>query len=556
MLCAVPDASDRQRLAARPTRRLELASALWSGGEAVYLVGLIVYAFRVGGPSAIALVALLQSLPSVVLAPMLTTATERFARVDVLRTVLAIRVVTVALAGAVLAVRTGDAAAPVVFALAAVDGLASTLLRPVRGALVPMLARSPEELVSANVAITTGMSAASLAGPAVAAVLLALGSVAAPFVLGTGAFVAALATTLRLRNVADRPTDGRDGPRGARGGFRVLRDLPAARTIVAVIVAQRFIRGMVTVLVATTALDLLHAGDEAVGILNAAIGVGGLAGSALAVGLVGRPRLAGAFGGAVALWGAALAAPALLPLLVPAAAFLAMGGVGKALIEVAGASLLQRTVPSAARSQVLGLLESFVTAALAVGAVTASLLVDRLGPAGALLAAGACAVAIAVVTWPALRRVDDAAVIPARELALLRGVDFFRPLQLTTIEDLAGRLVNVRVPAGGEVIRQGGSGDRFYIIESGVLETQVDGEHIRDLHPGHSFGEIALLRSVPRTATVVARTDASLVALARDDFLDAVSGHTESAMAAEAVVHSRVGSPREATDASAARPPR
>ena len=545
MLCAVPDRSDHHALTGRPTRRLEVASALWSAGEAIYLVGLVVFAFRVGGPSAIALVAVLQSLPSVVLAPLLTAATGRFSRGGVLRAILVVRVLAVALAAVLLAGGIGDDAALVVFVLAAVDGLASTLLRPIRGALIPMLARSPEELVSANVAITTGMSAASLAGPALAALLLALGGVEIPFVLGTVALAAALATTLRLGTVADRRADRFDGRHGPRGGVRVLSDFPAARTIVAVIVAQRFIRGMVTVLVATTALDLLHAGDEAVGILNAAIGVGGLAGSALAFGLIRRPRLAGAFGGAVGLWGAALAAPALVPVLVPAAAFLAIGGVGKALIEVAGSSLLQRTVPSSARSQVLGLLEAFVTAALAAGAVTASILVDQLGPAGALLAAGACAVAVALGSWPALRRVDDAAVIPARELALLRGVAFFRPLQLTTIEDLAGRLVDERVPAGSVVVSQGGSGDRFYIIETGELETHVDGRHVRDLQPGDSFGEIALMRSVPRTATVVARTDASLVALSREDFLDAVTGHTDSATAAESVVRSRLGPPGE-----------
>jgi MFS family permease len=267
-------------------------------------------------------------------------------------------------------------------------------------------------------------------------------------------------------------------------------------------------------------------------------------GSVLSVALVGQPRLAAAFSGAIALQGIGLAAPALVPLVLPTIAFFVLSGAGKAILEVAGNSLLQRTVPTAARGQILALLESFVTAALAAGAVTASILVERLGPTGALLAAGSLEVVLVVISWPWVRRVDDAAVVPERELRLLRGVGFFRPLQLTTIEDLAGRLQDVRVTAGSEVVRQGEPGDRFFIVESGRLEAVVDGVPVRELGPGDSFGEIALLRDVPRTATVRATVDATLVSLAQDDFLSAVAGHTDSATAAEAVVTSRIGEAR------------
>jgi MFS family permease len=521
----------------RPTRRLEAASALWTTGEAIYLVGLIVYAFQVGGAPVVALVTVLQSLPSVVLAPAFMAATERIRRQQLLAGVLAVRFLAVAAAGALLAT---DGPAAGVLVVAAIDGLASTVLRPIRGTLVPMLARSPEELVAANVGITTGMSGASLVGPAVAAAVLALGSVQATFLLAAVLILAALATTARLRNVADGPVP-RPMQRPGLAGLKALADLPAARTIIAVTVGQRFIRGMLTVLIATTALQLLVLDDAGVGVLNAAVGLGMVLGSVLSVVLVGQPRLAAAFAGAIALQGLGLAGPALVPLVVPAFAFFVASGAGKAILEVAGNSLLQRTIPTAARGQVLALLESFVTASLAAGAVAASLLVNWLGPSGALLAAGGLEVVLAVISWPRIRTVDAAAVVPERQMRLLRSVAFFRPLQLTTIEDLAGRLENVNAPAGADIVLQGEAGDRFYIVETGRLETLIDGEPIRALGPGDAFGEIALLRDVPRTATVRASTDATLASLTREDFLSAVTGHTDSATAAEAVVTSRVG---------------
>jgi len=535
-------------LSDRPTKWLEASSAAWTGGEAVYLVGLVVYAYRTGGAPAVALVALLQSLPSVVLAPLAMWLGGAVARDRLLRIVLAARVGAIGLAAAALV---GDAPATAVYGLATIDAVGSTLLRPLRGSLIPMIARSPAELISANVAITTGASAAGLVGPGVAAIALALAGPEPTFVVGTLGFVIALALAVRVRPAGAPPTGrGDDDPIARRQSQRrivpagaslgALARLGAARTIVGVVVGQRFVRGMLSVLVATTAIELFRAGDEGVGMLTAAIGFGGLLGSGLSITLVTRRRLAGAFSGAIAVWGLALAAPGLVPLFGAAIVLMAVSGAGKAVLEVAGASLLQRTVPTADRGMVLGVLESLVTLALAAGAVSASLLVERLGPAGALLAAGTITTVLVVVTWPAVRAADDAAVIPDRELSLLRGVPFFRPLQLTTLEALAGSLARVAVPAGSVVVREGDPGDRFFIVESGRLRTTVDGRPIGFLGPGDFFGEIALLRDVPRTATVEAIDPATLHGLGREPFLAAVTGHAGSSTAAETVVRTRL----------------
>jgi MFS family permease len=198
-----------------------------------------------------------------------------------------------------------------------------------------------------------------------------------------------------------------------------------------------------------------------VGVLNAAIGLGGLIGSVLSIALVGRSRLAVPFLGAIALWGGMLAASAIVPVLLPVIAFLVIGGAGKSLLDIAGTSLVQRTVPAASRRRTLTVLESVITGALAAGAVTASLLVDLFSAGSALLAGGALMVLVAVVAWPHVRAADDAVVVPETELVLLRTVPFFRPLQLDVIERLAAALERLQVPPGVEVTRQGDPGDRF-----------------------------------------------------------------------------------------------
>jgi CRP-like cAMP-binding protein len=130
--------------------------------------------------------------------------------------------------------------------------------------------------------------------------------------------------------------------------------------------------------------------------------------------------------------------------------------------------------------------------------------------------------------------------VPAH-LELLQRIPIFSALPAPTLERLASELDTVIAPAGTPVIRQGDHGDRFYIVEAGGLRVSVDGSPGRELGPGDSFGEIALLRDVPRTATVEAETDSRLLALERDAFLDAVTGHPPSARAADVVVGARLG---------------
>ena len=100
----------------------------------------------------------------------------------------------------------------------------------------------------------------------------------------------------------------------------------------------------------------------------------------------------------------------------------------------------------------------------------------------------------------------------------------------------------VRQLADGEVVfREGEVGDRFYVIERGRVDVTIRDEFVRSETAGDSFGEIALLRDVPRTATVTAATDTVVRSIDRDLFLPAVTGHGAATERAEQLVTWRLG---------------
>ena len=545
-----------------PMRRLQLASASWSAGEAAYLVAVFVYAYGIDGPAAVATVAVLRTVPSVALAPLLTTAAGGLAADTLLRLALVVRVVAVGLTAVLLLAQAPSIA---IYLPVAVDAVAATLLRPIRGSLLPAIARSPDELVAGNVALTTGDSLANLVGPSLATAALVLtGMPSAPVVPGVVLVAAslvaawgsrapsrcALAGSGRLPNPLPMATTGpgtrarsgvrparRDGPRCAtRGRPFVRRCRSSGRSP-----PSGSSEGALTVLLVAASIDLLGMGDAGVGLLTAAIGLGGLVGGGVALGLIGGRRLAPWFGTGIAIWCAAITLVGVVPLPAVALAVLAFGGIGKVLIDVAGYSLLQRSVANESRTQVLGFQEGLVTAALALGAVVASAAIDALGIRLTLVAAGLLPPLLVAAAWPRLRSLDAAARGHDPELRLLDRVPLFAPLQLAVKEELAAGLQHQTAVPGEAIVRQGEPGHRFFIVEVGEVAVEIDGRATGRLGTGEAFGEIALLRDVPRTATVRAVTAVSLAALDREPFIAAVTGHADSAIAAEQLIVDRLG---------------
>jgi hypothetical protein len=535
-----------RQIAANPgLLRLELGSLAWSGADWTYLVGLSVLAYQAGGTAAVALVSIIRAVPSVLLVPVILGATDAMPRDRLLGFVLRGRTAFLILATALVF----SGAAPIlIYLLAGVDAVASALLRPLRATITPALARTPEELVAANVATTTGDALAAMLGPGIAAVILAVGEVPATYVAASIMIVLALVAVLRIeaapdieRGVAPGAALATPKPRSSiLQTARALLAMPHARVIVLLFAGQRFVRGVITVAIVAASFDLLGIGDSGVGLLTSAIGLGGLLGGAVALGLVGPPRVAPAFAAGLVAWGGGILAAGLVPNLAVVLVVFAIAGIGKTTLDTTGFTLIQRTVPNDRRSNVFGLLEGVIAAALGLGPVAATILIGAVGAEWTLVIAGALPLLLLAVTWPVLQSADDASVVPQPALRLLSGVPMFHPLQLTTLETLARQMVRRSAPAGDDVIRQGEPGDTFYVVESGRLATLVDGREVGELRAGDSFGEIALLRATERTATVRALEDSGLVELAAAPFLAAVASTGDSAAAADIIVQRRL----------------
>lgn len=541
-----PSVDALRQIAANPgLLRLELGSLAWSAADWTYLVGLSVLAFEAGGTGAVALVSVIRSVPTVVLVPLVLGATDVLPRDHMLRLVVWGRVGFLVVASGL--VITGATPA-LIYVFAGVDAVASALLRPLRSALTPALARTPEELVAANVATTTGDAFAAMVGPGLAALILAVGEVPATYVAAALMIAVALAAVLPLHAAPDlertAAPKGDGAPKRPRLSiFQTARDLmamPHARVIVLLFAAQRFVRGVITVAIVAAAFDLLGLGEPGVGLLTSAIGLGGLFGGALALGFVARPRLAPVFAAGLLAWGGGILAAGIVPNVFVVVLVFAIAGIGKTTLDTTGFTLLQRTTPNDRRSNVFALLEGVIAAVLGIGPVVAALMIDAIGASWTLVIAGALPLVLVALTWPVLRFTDDEAVVPQPAFRLLTNVAMFRPLQLTTLETLARQMVRRDADAGSDVIRQGEHGDTFFIVETGRLATVIDGVAVNELGAGDSFGEIALLQASERTATVRAVEDSRLVELAGDPFLAAVASTGDSAAAADEVVRGRL----------------
>ncbi|HVQ23368.1 MAG TPA: MFS transporter, partial [Candidatus Saccharimonadia bacterium] len=419
-------------------------------GDAAMLVALLVITYQSGGPLAVGILGVVRMAPSVVAAPLAAGPASRHPPtrllliVQLVRALASIATVVIIVAGAWL---------PALFLASAVGATAGTLVRPLQASALPSLTRTPGELVAANAAISTGEGLGGFGGPLLAGLLMAAAGPLAATVASTVMFGVATLSMVGLGASADdaaevaaerRAREALEARResgglvaGLTAGLRVVRHRPGPAALLADVGSQVVTRGLMNTLITVAALGLIGLGDSGVGILNSAWGLGGLLGALAAVGLASRQRLGPWFAFSMVLWGLPLAIIGALPLPLIALGAMFASGVGNATLDVSVFTLLQRSVRSADRMAVFVLLEAIAALGIAVGSILGPLLLAVFGDRGALVVAGAIMPVAIIATWGRVRRVDEEAVVPAKELSILRGIPMFARLPLTARERLA-----------------------------------------------------------------------------------------------------------------------
>jgi len=504
-------------------------------------IAILVFAYSHGGATVAGVVAVAQLVPGAVLAPVMAAIADR-------------RSPVVLLAGGYLVQAAGLAAAataffagvPVaVYVCAVIACVAQTTIRPAQSALVPSVAATADQLTAVNVVVSWLESAGMVTSGLLAGVLISLAGVGSVFVLCAGLSTVATLLAAGMRLTFAPPREGSPAVLGdVAQGLRLTVRQPRLRVMLALLTAESVVAGALDLLFVILAVSVLGRSEAWAGYLNSAYGAGAVLAATAGAILVGR-RLGAPILGAALLASAALAALGFGVGLAATVALLAVAGAASTLLDVALRTLLQRSVPLELMGRVFGVLEGLTMAGYALGAILVPLLVHLGGSRLALIGAAVVLPLSAVVGGRALFVLDAEVPVPVVEIALLRSLPLFAELPAPAIEGLAAALASVHVPAGTVLIRQGDQGEAYYAIAAGELDAWQDGHFLRRCGRGEGVGEIALLRAIPRTASVIAHTSATVYRLNREPFLTAVLGHAATQQLAD-----RIADTRLATDAA------
>jgi MFS family permease len=519
--------------------RVLVAWLLFVLAEYAVWIGMLVYAYAHGGPTMAGVIAVVQLVPGMVAAPLLSTMADRWSPTLVLIGSLVAQAVSMAAIAAAL-----YSAWPAVFAYSAavVATTAIGATRPAHAVVVPALAHHADELTASNAAQGWLESVGIVVAGLLAGLALASGQVGLVFAVSAGATAVAAVLLVGIRVVAARPEEG-DQPGGvlesAMDGLRVLRERPAARLLVSVITAQYVVIGALDVLFVLLAVSVLHEGSQWAGYFNTAYGAGGVAAGVLAAALIGR-RLAGPIVVSGLLMAVALSLTAMTHSVGLTLLFLGAVGTGRAVIDIATRTLLQRTVRADQIGRVFGVVEGLSGAGLAIGSLVVPALHLVGGATLAIVGTAAVIPLAGLIGGRAILRLDSAAQVPVVEIALLRSMPHFRALPTPELEGLARATQRREFADGQTIIRQGDAGDEFYAIADGQVAVTVDDVWVANRSRSEGLGEIALLRQVPRSATVVAVGPVVVYSLNGATFLSVVTGHGSTQRRAQAIADARL----------------
>ncbi len=529
----------------RNLRRLQLALLGSLIGDWAYSTAVTVWAYGVGGAKAVGLWFAIRLLVMAFIAPLTAALVDKYDRKKIMIIADIARFALVG--GAALCISAGTPSG-YVFVLATLASFFASVFRPAVASWTPSLADRPEQLTASNGVASTFESLSFFIGPALGASLVAATDVQTVFWINAATFLwsAALVSSIRPRAADENEGTGGDSAAGADeeeepvlammlAGFREIFRSRDLRYVAAMTCAQTIIAGASSVLWVVFAVHILNTGPKGVGYIDAVLGIGAIIGGFVAIARSSKNKLAMDLTVGTALWS--------LPLLLVAAsetnaavfAAAAVLGFANPLVDVNFATAVQRIAPDRVLGRVFGALEGMLIGTMALGSVVAPFLIEGLGIRGTSIVFALVVGVPAVVLLPMARGIDHRLREP-EGIALLRARSIFAAVNPTQLDSLARQLSRRAVVAGEIVFREGDAGDNFYIIETGRVQVTHGATIIREEGPGEYFGEIALLRDVPRTATVTAVEDTVLRGLTRTQFLDALSGNDETAKAIDDVV--------------------
>lgn len=525
-------------MGARPDLRLvryAIGNALATVGEWGALIGLLVHVFERSGPEAVGIASFTAILPYVVLAPLTARVAQRR------------RAATVRVVGMMgQAIGFGIAAASVAFDWpiwvgvlgTAIGFTAATALRPAAAVLLPAIVRSSRELTTANVWVGYGDTAALLLGPLMATLFLAVQGPGASLAACAVASLVAAALTAPFVRTGPPPAvhdDGQVQPAARTSPLRSFMDpfadvvvvlrRPTARAVLLVLAAQFVMIGASDVIWVVIAGDHLDLGDAGAGVLSALFGAGSFLCAAVTGRAARRTRLAPTLIGCLVVTAIACLVLGAAISLVAVIVLVPLLGLSRGLVDVLTRVLLQRSAPPSELASVFGAAETLAGIGGLAGSLTAQVLIASSGAEAALVTIGIVFVVAGTTLAVPLRAADDAADVPVVAMSLLRQLPVFAPLPVWSLESVARSARELVVDDGTAVIIEGEPGDAFYAVVDGEFVVTRDGAAVRTVHRGEGFGEIALIADIARTATVTSSGEGLLLAVERDAFLLAVTGH-------------------------------
>ena len=516
-----------------PLRRILAAWAACFAGEAIAAVAFGVLAYQSAGATGVAFLVAVQLLPTAALAPLLVAIAERLRRE---RLAFAVDVVRAAVAAVAAVLSEAGAPRPALFALAALLTLGTAVSNPPRRGLLPLLVEEPAELTAAGVVIGVVQATAQTVGPLLAALLFSVSGSTEVLAASALCFAGAALAEARLpnttgvaarRSAVDSSRVFEEARRALERGLQAVRSDLELRLVAELFAAKNLGRGALNVLIVVIPLALLDIGSSGVGWLTAVLGAGGVVGGLVATGLVGRRRMIPAMAGGLALWGLPLLAIGGLPYLSVAVVGLAVLGAGNTITDVAGYTLIGRSARDDLLGAVYSLHEAVRAVAIVACAAATAAVVELSGPRAALIAAGAVLLAAAGV-GELLRGREHSRQPRPEHVAVIRASPLFGWLPPIAVARLASRVEPLELGAGATLLSEGDAGDHAYLLEKGELVAERGGREIGRVRPGGVVGEIALLHSAPRMATVRAVTDCLLLTIERDEFLAAATGNTSA----------------------------